>query len=226
MISLVFIALSLSLDAFAVSISSGISIRDLKAFHVLRASFFFGVFQFAMPLAGWYLGSAFAAYISAYDHWIAFVILAFIGGKMILEALRGKEYPRGNKDAPREEAPRAEVPGGGSLQSGVPGGKALCKKNSKFNLLRKTHIGDIRSLRTLLSLAVATSIDALAVGVSFAMFGRGIWGDAAVIGAITFLVCLSGFEFGRRIGLLFEKRASIIGGFVLIGIGLKILLEQ
>jgi putative Mn2+ efflux pump MntP len=183
MFSLVFIALSLSLDALAVSISSAICIRDLKTFHALRASFFFGFFQFAMPLAGWYLGSAFASYIAAYDHWIAFGLLAFIGGKMIFEA------------------PSAET-------------------------RRKKKAGDIRSLGTLLSLAVATSIDALAVGLSFNMLDQGIWVNAALIGAITFLVCLAGFEFGRRIGALPEKWANIAGGLVLVGIGVKMLLEH
>ncbi|MDR2133512.1 MAG: manganese efflux pump MntP family protein, partial [Treponema sp.] len=168
------------------------------------------------------LGSAFAAYISAYDHWIAFVILAFIGGKMIFEALRAKNRESGG--AARKEAPCAEAPG--APRGGDSGGKALREESRGGDRQPPSRTGDIRSLRTLLSLAVATSIDALAVGVSFAMFGRGIWGNAAVIGVITFLVCLSGFEFGRRVGLLFEKRANIAGGLVLVGIGLKILLEH
>jgi putative Mn2+ efflux pump MntP len=183
MISLVFIALSLSLDALAVSISSAVCVRDLKFFHALRASFFFGLFQFVMPLAGWYFGSAFSAYIEAFDHWIAFGLLAFIGGKMIFEAFSAKTR-RGEKPA------------------------------------------DIRSPGTLLSLAVATSIDALAVGLSFNMINKGIWINAAVIGAVTFLVCLAGFEFGRRIGALPEKWANVAGGLVLIGIGVKTLLEH
>ncbi|MDR1587542.1 MAG: manganese efflux pump MntP family protein [Treponema sp.] len=210
MISLVFIALSLSLDAFAVSISSAICIRNLKIFHALRASFFFGIFQFAMPVAGWYLGSAFASYIAAYDHWIAFVLLAFVGGKMIFEALRTGKGFRKNNNVPQPQGDCTEgAPCGGSSE------ETLCKEGP-----------DIRSLGTLLTLAVATSIDALAVGVSLSMLGREIWWDAAVIGAITFLVCLSGFEFGRRIGALPEKWASIVGGLVLIGIGIKILLEH
>jgi putative Mn2+ efflux pump MntP len=175
------------MDAFAVSVSSGISIKDLKVFHAVRASFFFGFFQFAMPVAGWYLGKTFAARIRLIDHWIAFGLLALIGGKMLFEAIRGE---------------KAE--GGPAGQRG----------------------GDIRSLPTLFVLAVATSIDALAVGLSFSLLGQGIWGAAGLIAGITFSVCLSGFEFGRRVGALLEKWAQIAGGLILIGIGAKILLEH
>jgi putative Mn2+ efflux pump MntP len=173
------------MDAFAVSVSSGISIRDLKWFHVLRASLFFGLFQFLMPIGGWFLGKTFISLISAYDHWIVFGILTFIGGKMIKEALSPKK--------------------GASPQASA---------------------GDIRNLGILLTLTIATSIDALAVGLSFSILSQQIWGPAALIGGITFLVCLIGFEFGRRIGLIFEKGAQIAGGLILIGIGLKILLEH
>ena len=194
MISLLFIALSLSLDAFAVSVSSGISIQGLRPFHAVRASFCFGLFQFLMPLAGWYLGSAFAVYIEAFDHWIAFALLAFIGGKMLFEALRRKtETPARSPEGERAAAPRT---------------------------------GDIRSLKTLLTLAVATSIDALAAGISLSIMGHGVWGSAAIIGGVTFLVCLSGFEFGRRIGLVMEKWAQAAGGMLLIGIGARILAQH
>jgi putative Mn2+ efflux pump MntP len=187
MLQVVLIGFSLSMDAFAVSVSSGVSIRDLKIFHAFRASFFFGFFQFAMPVAGWYLGRTFAVYIEAFDHWTAFGLLAFIGGKMLFEALKGEKKP------------------------GIPAGRRG---------------GDIRSLPCLVGLAVATSIDALAVGLSFSLLGQGIWGPALLIAGITFVVCLTGFEFGRRIGSLLEKWAEIAGGLILIGIGTKILLEQ
>jgi putative Mn2+ efflux pump MntP len=171
------------MDAFAVSVSSGISIKNLKLFHALRASFFFAFFQFAMPVAGWYLGMAFAAYIRTFDHWVAFGLLVLIGGKMLFEASREKQETGGQ-------------------------GK------------------DIRSLSCLLLLSVATSIDALAVGLSFSFLGQNIWVPAILISIITFAVCLTGFEFGRRIGVLLEKRAEILGGLILIGIGVKILLEH
>jgi putative Mn2+ efflux pump MntP len=183
LLSLVLIALSLSMDAFAVSISSGISIRNLRFFHALRASFFFGLFQFLMPLAGWYMGGAFSAYISAYDHWIAFALLGAIGGKMLAEGWKTKS-------------------GGGEKPA------------------------DIRNLRVLLTLAVATSIDALAIGVSFNLLDRPIWGSSAFIGGVTFFVCFVGFEFGRRLGRFFEKYAQIAGGLILMGLGVKILLEH
>ena len=179
LLSVIFIGLSLSMDAFAISMGSGISIRDLRRFHAVRASLFFGFFQFIMPVAGWYLGTAFAVYIQTFEHWIAFGLLAFVGGKMILETLRGS----------------------GSS-------------------------GDIRGLFCLFTLALATSIDALAVGVSFSVLGHPIWFPAAVIGGVAFTVCLLGFEFGRLVGALFEKWAGIIGGLVLIGIGTKILIER
>ncbi|MDR3167605.1 MAG: manganese efflux pump MntP family protein [Treponema sp.] len=185
MLSIILIGFSLSMDAFAVSVSSGISIRDLKWFHALRASFFFGLFQFLMPVSGWFLGKTFISFIAPYDHWVAFGLLAFIGGKMVKTAL----------DSKKETPPQ-------------------------------TGAGDIRNLGTLLTLTIATSIDALAVGLSFSILAQGIWGPAALIGGITFLVCLIGFEFGRRIGILFEKGAQIVGGIILFSIGAKILLEH
>ena len=197
MLSIVLISFSLAMDAFAVSVSSGMAIENLKMAHALRASLFFGAFQFIMPVAGWYVGGAFAAYISAWDHWTAFGLLAFIGGKMLVEALRpGKKAvegapPRDPASADREKSP-----------------------------------GDIRSLPYLLTLSVATSIDALAVGLSFSILSQGIWEPAAIIGSITFLVCMIGFEAGQRIGILLRKWAVIAGGLILIGIGLKILLEH
>lgn len=181
------------MDAFAVSVSFGFSGKDLKMFHIMRASFFFGAFQFFMPTAGWYLGTSFVSYIHPFEHWTAFGLLVFIGGKMLFEAFHHND--------------------------------SLLKKN------------DIRQLPCLFSLAVATSIDALAVGVSFSVLQRGIWGPAAIIGLITFGVCIFGFEASRRISRLLsglaglaenmvEKWAEILGGVVLIGIGVKTLLES
>jgi putative Mn2+ efflux pump MntP len=187
--SVVLIGFSLAMDAFAVSVSSGISIKDLKIFHALRASFFFAFFQFAMPVAGWYLGMAFAAYIQAFDHWVAFGLLSLIGGKMLFEAAKEKE---------KKETGGSDPAGG----------------------------RDIRFLPCLFLLSVATSIDALAVGLSFSLLGQDIWIPAILISLITFSVCLTGFEFGRRIGGLLEKRAEILGGLILIGIGIKILVEH
>ncbi|MDR2477311.1 MAG: manganese efflux pump MntP family protein [Treponema sp.] len=199
MISLFFIALSLSMDAFAVSVSSGICIQALRPFYAVRASFFFGLFQFAMPLAGWYLGSVFASHIETFDHWIAFTLLAFIGGKMTIEAWKKNvKCPPANADADRQSA----------------------------GTDRAAPAADIRSLKTLLILSVATSIDALAVGVSLSIMGLNIWASAAIIGGVTFAVCACGFEFGRRIGLVLEKWAQMAGGIILVGIGVKILIQH
>jgi putative Mn2+ efflux pump MntP len=205
MLSVVLIGLSLSVDAFAVSVSSSISIPGLRPFYAIRASLFFGFFQFFMPLAGWYLGGAFAGYIDAFDHWIAFGLLVLIGGKELVEALRGKQDGTGGEDKGPEAAARHQA-GEAARQTKRP--------------------ADIRNLLTLCNFSVATSIDALAVGVSFNILGQGIWGSAALIGGITFVVCLTGFEFGRRIGRLFKKSAQAAGGLILIGIGVKILLEH
>lgn len=198
MLEICLIGLALSMDAFAVSVSSGICIRDLKPFYAVRASLSFGIFQFIMPVSGWFLGGAFARYIGAFDHWIAFFLLAFTGGKMIFEA---------HKDGGKTKR-------GGGENSG--GGRFCGEKNTS----------DIRSPAALLALSLATSIDALAVGVSLSIMQSGIWGRAALIGIITFFVCLAGFAFGRRIGFLFEKWAETAGGIILVMIGVKTLAEH
>jgi putative Mn2+ efflux pump MntP len=189
MIEAALIGLGLAMDAFAVSVSAGISIPALKKRHALRASFFFGIFQFIMPVSGWFLGSAFVSYIEAFDHWIAFALLSFIGGKTLFEALAGDSKKSAHHD---------------------DGIAAM----------------DIRKLKTLFLLAFATSIDALAVGISFSITGARILEAASVIGLVTFFVCLAGFEFGKRIGAVFKKGSQIAGGIILIGIGTKILLEH
>jgi putative Mn2+ efflux pump MntP len=142
-----------------------------------------------MPAAGWFLGKTFAVYIEAYDHWIAFGLLSFLGAKMLKDVF-------------------AKPAGAAQSADGVQAR------------------GDIRRLGTLLTLALATSIDALAVGVSFSLLNRDIWGPAAIIGVITLGVCLVGFEFGRRIGAVFKQRAQAVGGCILIGLGCKILVEH
>ncbi len=191
MLQTVLIALGLSMDAFAVSVTSGMCSRDLRPVHALRGAFSFGLFQFLMPIAGWLLGVAFRGYIQGFDHWIAFGLLAFIGGKMAAESFSGTE--------------------------------AACEDEEEAGGARKTDISDGR---TLLTLSVATSIDALAVGLSFSLLGTPVLSPAAVIGAITFAVCLIGFEFGKRIGAALERWAQTLGGLALVGIGVKILIEH
>jgi putative Mn2+ efflux pump MntP len=190
MLTYILVALGLAMDAFAVSISSGICIPDLKPRHSLRAAGAFGLFQFAMPIAGWYLGSAFSSLIQGFDHWIAFGLLGIVGGKMIVEFFERKAAP-------------AEACAGDGRPS--------------------------RSILTwggLLLLAVATSIDALAVGLSYSVLGTAILLPAAIIGIVTFALSLVGCEFGKRIGARFERWAGLVGGIVLVGIGAKILVEH
>lgn len=183
MIEILLIAVSLALDAFAVSVSSGISVPGFGRRQAVRMGAYFGLFQFAMPLAGWVLGSSVSSCIEAVDHWIAFGLLAFIGGRMVWGA-RGKEG------------------------EGTRGPEEL-------------------SCRRLVVLAVATSIDALAVGVSMAfMKDVNILFAALVIGAVAFGLSVAGGLAGRRLGSLFQKRAERVGGLVLIAIGLKILIEH
>lgn len=188
MLTYLLVAVGLSMDAFAVSVSSGICVKELKFRHALRASLFFGLFQLAMPIAGWLLGGTFRAYIQRFDHWIAFGLLAMVGGKMVVEFLRSRD-------------------------------PASCGDESEA---RKSII----DLRTLLVLSVATSIDALAVGLSYSMLGEPILAPSLIIGAVTFGLCLVGVEFGKRIGSAFERWAELAGGIVLVGIGIKIAAEH
>jgi putative Mn2+ efflux pump MntP len=187
MLTYLFIALALSMDAFAVSVSSGICIPHLQLRYAIRAAAAFGLFQFLMPVLGWLAGSAFRGLIQGFDHWIAFGLLAFVGGSMLKEAL-------GHKDP------------------------AACKDPDEAK--------GILDLKTLLILAVATSIDALAVGLSYSLLGQPILGPAALIGVVTFALCFVGTEFGKKLGAAFERWAEMAGGGTLILIGIKILGEH
>ena len=183
MVEIFLIAVSLALDAFAVSVSSGISIPGFGVKQAARMGLWFGAFQFMMPVAGWLLGSSVSQYIEAVDHWVAFALLAVIGGRMAWGSLR-----KGAGEA--EEAPP-----------------------------------DL-SARRLCLLAVATSIDALAVGVSMAFMNVPVLASAVVIGVVAFVLSLVGGLVGKRLGSLFQRRAELAGGLVLIAIGVKILVEH
>lgn len=178
--TMVLIALGLAMDAFAVSISSGLTIRDCGVRHATLIASFFGGFQALMPVVGWLAGLTLRSYIMAWDHWLAFSLLAFIGGKMIYESTVMEEEDR-------------------------------CTTLS-FHLL--------------LGLSVATSIDALAVGVTFAFLDVLILTPVLIIGAVTFALSYVGVLVGKRLGHFFERRIEVVGGLVLIGIGLKILIEH
>ena len=195
-ISIILIAVGLSMDAFAVSVTNGIIIRELKIGHALKVGLYFGVFQALMPLIGWLAGSQFKDYIVSVDHWIAFGLLAFIGGKMIKEAC------------------------GEDKEEDVEGMCEVAVSN------QGTVCDNPLSMGRLIVLAVATSIDALAVGISFAFLRVSIIQSSALIGAITFAICFAGVYIGNKCGGLLEKKAEKVGGFILICIGLKILFEH
>ncbi len=170
------------MDAFAVSIGVGLNATVVGPRMTVRLAWHFGFFQFFMPVVGWLAGISVAQWIGGVDHWIAFGLLAAIGGKMIYEAFGGDEETRLTKDPTR----------GASL----------------------------------VLLSVATSIDALAVGLSLALLGVRIWYPAVVIGLVAFAFTAAGLHLGRRFGSLFGRRVEILGGLILIGIGIKILLEH
>ena len=185
-LELIIIAIGLSMDAFAVSIGKGLSLKKIKLSHALKVGLWFGGFQALMPIFGYLLGSTFAEIVSAYDHWVAFVLLALIGGNMIKESLE--------KDCE-------------------------CNEKSSHGF----------GITTMFTLAVATSIDALAVGITFAMeFDKipPVIGSSLIIAVITFAVCLFGVAIGKKFGGVFKEKAQILGGSVLVLIGLKIFIED
>ena len=177
------IGVGLSADAFAVSICKGLGMKRLNMRQALVIGLFFGGFQALMPFIGWALGTQFESYITPIDHWIAFGLLAFVGGKMLWDAF--------HEDADEVEAVDAKL-----------------------------------DLKEMFMLAVATSIDALAVGITFAFLSVDIWSSIAIIGLTTFVLSIIGVVVGHFFGSRYEKPATIVGGVVLIAIGVKILLEH
>lgn len=182
LLELFMIAVSLSMDAFAVSLCKGLGMKKLNYRHSMIIAAFFGSFQAAMPLLGWLLGYKFERYTTSIDHWVAFCLLAFIGGKMLT----------GSSD-----------------------------KNDES--VKYVEIFDIKDVFTL---AVATSIDALAVGITFAFLKVLILPSIMLIGVTTFVLSICGVVAGNRFGLKYKSKAEFVGGLVLIIIGAKILLEH
>ena len=181
-IELLLIGVGLAMDAFAVALCKGLSMPRMDKKQALIIGLFFGGFQAIMPFIGWLLGIQFEQYIVSFDHWVAFVLLGFIGGKMIYEAIKGEE----------EET-------------------CACER---------------LNIKELFVLAIATSIDALAVGITFATMAVSVIFASALIGIITFFICLLGVYLGSWFGNLLGNKAEITGGVVLIGIGVKILFEH
>lgn len=180
-LSLFILAVGLSMDAFAVAVCKGLALKKIAFRHALTVGLWFGIFQALMPLLGYLLAAQFKDAIAAYDHWIAFILLALIGGNMIREAVFEKE--------------EAETDG------------AL-------------------SFRSMLPLAVATSIDALAVGVTFAFLDVRIVPSVTLIGVTTLILSMLGVKAGSLFGAKYEKKAEILGGVILILLGVKTLLEH
>lgn len=182
-IALILVAISLSMDAFAVAICNGIAIKNVKIRHASVFGLVFGGSQLVMPIVGFFLGSSFSAYIENIDHWIAFALLAFIGGKMLIDSFRVRQ------------------------KGLIAGEQAL-------------------SFGKLCVLGVATSIDALAVGIGIALTGWNIWISSLTIGGVTFVIAFAGVMTGKRLGVRFQNIATRLGGVVLIGIAIKILVEH
>ena len=183
-IELFLMGIGLSMDAFAVSVCKGLGMVKVNKKQTVTIGLFFGGFQALMPFIGWVLGRQFEHYINSIDHWVAFVLLGFIGGKMMVESLKKEE-------------------------DGV-----VKKEDVPLNI------------KEMFVLAVATSIDALAVGITFAFLGTPIVEAISIIGCTTFVISVGGVYIGNFFGSKYKNRAEFVGGLILVLLGLKILLEH
>ncbi len=178
--SLLLIAISLAMDAFAVSAIGGATIQPIERRTCFRLSFHFGLFQFLMPIIGWFAGSQFVSYIESWDHWFAFGLLSLIGGKMIYESFQSIDQ----------------------------------------------NVRDISRGWTLVSLSIATSIDALAIGLTLALLNVHILMPSLLIGVVAGIFSLLGIALGRRFGIRFGPKIYLPGGLILIFLGIRILLSH
>ena len=181
LLEVIFIGIGLAIDAFAVSVCKGLSIKSISFKKSCTIAMYFGAFQAIMPTLGFMFGGAFQGLIIDYDHWIAFILLAIIGIKMIKDAIVDQNDDEKNDDI---------------------------------------------SVKTMLILAIATSIDALAVGITFSFFKIDIIKAVAIIGIVTFILSLIGVKIGKRFGDKLERKAEVFGGVILVLIGIKILIEH
>ena len=181
-IEIFLIGVGLSMDAFAVSICKGLSMQKVKKRDVFIIALFFGGFQALMPFIGWFLGRGFESYIKSIDHWIAFILLSIIGGKMLIDGIKAEDD----------------------------------EDEGEFKL----------DLKELFLLAIATSIDALAVGITFAFLKVSIIPAVCFIGIVTFIISFAGVKIGNVFGARYKNKAEIVGGVILILLGLKILLDH
>ena len=179
-LEIIAIGIGLAMDSFAASICKGLSIKKMSPKKIFLIAFYFGIFHLGMPVIGYFLGTTFSSYANRIDHWIAFILLAFIGIRMIISS--------------------------------------FSKKKSKHT--------DDTSFKQMFALVIATSIDALAIGVTFAFFETNIILSASIIGVITFVLSTIGVTIGHKFGGKLGKKAELAGGVILVMIGLKILLEH
>ncbi len=175
-----FIGIGLAMDAFAVSICKGLSMKKMIWKNAIIIAIYFGLFQALMPVIGYFLGTTFESFVTSIDHWIAFILLSLIGGNMIKESFDSEDE----------------------------------KKNDNIDF------------KTMIVLAIATSIDALAVGITFAFFNVNVMLSAFIIGIVTFVISLLGVKIGNKFGDKYQNKAEFTGGLILIVLGLKILLEH
>jgi len=181
-LTIIILSIGLSMDSFAVSVGCGLAEQKISFRHAAKISFSFAFFQGLLPLFGWYMGSEIREYVEQIDHWIAFFLLFFLGGKMILQ---------------------------------------------RFQDEKQGKLSDIYSWKHIITLSIATSIDALVVGFSYAMASTGnIFGGAIIIGAVTFFFAMLGIRIGKDVGHSFGPKVELLGGIILIGIGFKILIQH
>ena len=202
LLEIFFLAVGLSMDAFAVSVCTGLTMPVATIKKATLVGLYFGFFQAVMPLIGFFAAAFFADKITAYDHWIAFILLCFLGGKMIVGSFR------------KEGCPDRKCPAGTCSDRSCPGGRRPDNREASLKPAQ------------MLPLALATSIDALAVGVSFAFLRISIIPAVSFIGLITFIISMAGVKIGAVFGLRFKSGAELAGGFILVLIGFKILLEH
>jgi len=176
------LAIGLSMDSFAVSVGCGITERKISFRHAAKISLSLAFFQGILPVAGWYMGTEIKGYVEDIDHWIAFVLLLFLGGKMIADSFKNSD---------------------------------------------QDEMSDIYSWKHIITLSIATSIDALVVGFTYALAStRNIFGGALIIGAVTFFFAMLGIRIGKDVGYTIGPKVEFFGGIILIGIGLKILIQH
>ena len=201
-LELLLLAVALSMDAFAVAICIGLTMKRVNFKKAFTVGFYFGAFHVGMPLIGYFAASIFAGKIIAYGHWIAFGLLSFLGGKMIIDSFK------------KEDSPDRDCPDGTCDEQTCPNDE---KPDNKEHSLAPV---------VMLPLAIATSIDVLAVGASFAFLQVNIIPAVLLIGIVTLVISMAGVKIGNIFGVRFKSKAQLAGGIILVLIGLRILLEH